>query len=30
LIDQPKCYLCEGVKTSLTHPSSPNRGRGRG
>jgi ubiquinone/menaquinone biosynthesis C-methylase UbiE len=30
LIDQPKCYLCEGVKTSLSNPSSPDRGRGRG
>jgi len=30
LIDQPKCYLCEGVKTSLIHSSSPDRGRGKG
>lgn len=30
LLDQPKCYLCEGVKTSLSNPSSPDRGRGTG
>ncbi len=30
LIDQPKCYLCEGVKTSLSNPSFPDWGRGRG